>query len=116
MSANKKISSATKKQMNMPNLSNVTSEQVPEIKDWKVGQTYKFEVTVKMTGIRQRQMYDFPMGSDSDDVPGEKAGTKEKESVADFQVTGIEVDEESDADEKTEELKEKFNQKRGYNA
>lgn len=29
----------------------ITEQELPEIKDWKIGEKYKLEVTVEMTGI-----------------------------------------------------------------
>lgn len=52
---------------------------LPEIKSWKVGETYKLEIEVKMTGIQQNEY-----------------GPDKESTSADFRITKIGTDTDND--------------------
>lgn len=58
----------------------LTSEDLPAIKDWKVGQNYKLTVEVQMKGINQGSPYE--MVDDSEDKADKKVS-------ANFKVTSV---------------------------
>ena len=70
----------------------LNSDQLPEIKDWKVGGKYSLCLEVEQSSMRQGSEYDMEM------IGGEKVS---KDLItATFKVTKVEVDKE-DAEEMT---------------
>lgn len=62
----------------------INSDQFPEIKDWKVGETYELAVEVKMTSKHEGQEYTFDKAN---------AGLVR----ASFDIKSVQTDEEEDA-------------------
>lgn len=61
----------------MPPTLRLTTDDLPAIKGWKVGQTYKVQLEIQMKGIRQGSMYEMV------DAPDDK------KTSADFKVTSV---------------------------
>lgn len=83
----------------MPHLGSVSDKVLPAIKNWKVGQTYKLELEVKMVGHR--------LGNDYETMPSLSAeGSQKVPKVmsAEFEVTGISTEDPKG----TDDLKSKF--------
>lgn len=55
----------------------LNSDDLPAITSWKVGQTYKLQLEVKMTGLRQGSAYEMV------------DGPEDKKTQADFKVTSV---------------------------
>lgn len=89
----------------LPSLS-LTSDDLPAIKDWKVGGRYKLEVTVEQTSMSQGDEYDMQMSA------GE--GNKKKPIRARFKImdikTEIDTKENSSRQKKIETLSQKAKQ------
>ena len=66
----------------MENYLSLGEKELPEIKEWDIGKSYKLEVTIQMTGKRIPSHYDLEMG---------RSGIK-----ADFKIMGIKNKSESD--------------------
>lgn len=61
----------------MPPTLRLNSDDLPAIKNWKVGQTYKLSLEVTMTGLNQGSMYEMV------DAP------EDKKTSANFKVTSV---------------------------
>lgn len=48
---------------------NITSDELPEMKDWKVGETYEVTMKVKMTGMREATQWDMNSMEDTMKTP-----------------------------------------------
>lgn len=63
----------------LPNIYGVSEKLMPQIKDWKVGDTYEIQATVVLTNL----------GDDYSPMDAEKMNPADKKSRADFLITGI---------------------------
>lgn len=61
----------------MPPTLRLNSDDLPAIRNWRVGQTYKLTLEVKMTGLNQGSMYEMV------DAP------EDKKTSAQFKVTSV---------------------------
>ena len=82
--------------VHLPSKMNLDEGDLPELKEWKVGDTYKIEVQAKLLSLRQND----PML----EMQGDKDASK---MHADFQVMGAETDDEKEPPEKDKEDKKK---------
>lgn len=80
------------KDMPLPKIS-LTDKQLPDVKDWEVGKTYKIVLTIKQVAKRQGSEWDMPMRED-----GSKP-KQDKTITGTFQVMDVETDDEEDKDD-----------------
>jgi hypothetical protein len=84
----------------------LTSQQLPPIKDWEVGKRYVLEVVVEMTGVRQAEKYDLPTQEAAEGAVQNnsiKVGTLEIQDVMAVDGKEIPKEEENENDPSTYE-------------
>lgn len=94
---------AMKGMVHLPSKLNIDENDLPELKDWQVGQTYTLSVKAKLMSMKQNDPMLMAEGdSDADKIHAE------------FEVMGVKTDEEQDEHEKeeTESEEEKEHRKK----
>lgn len=83
----------TKKARHMGNLS-IDETQLPEIKNWKVGEEYEIVVKIRQTAIRE-----------SDKWEREEYGLPEKSIIGSFEIVSAKTEAQEEKDETTNKYK-----------
>lgn len=97
----------------------INENDLPEIKDWKVGSEYELSIKVKMTGFQKGSMYSqLEMPSEMGMVGENKNNKKEdKPAEAHFEITEVAVDNAEDAgDAKKQPFAQEYAGKRAKGA